>query len=163
MWRGNSNYSICKEGNCYCAALSGLPRGKVGAAGRACGAGGIHCRFHYCLALVENLFHNVFSLLCEWKEQPIQSYFVSGFLLWMGQASILWDLLLLPWLLLEWGSYLLSSYLWSLPWLQRNHLREREINAVQKASWRAATGDLCKEPHHPQLWEKKLSKEVVEE
>lgn len=43
MWRGNSNYSICKEGNCYCAALSGLPRGKAGAAGRAGGTGGISC------------------------------------------------------------------------------------------------------------------------
>lgn len=41
MWCGNSNYSICKEGNGYCAALSGLPRGKAGTAGRAAGVWGI--------------------------------------------------------------------------------------------------------------------------
>lgn len=43
MWRGNSNYNICKEGNGYCAALSGLPRGKAGTAGRAARARGISC------------------------------------------------------------------------------------------------------------------------
>lgn len=32
-WCGSSNYSICKEGNGYCAALSGLPRGKAGRIG----------------------------------------------------------------------------------------------------------------------------------
>lgn len=41
MWRGNSNDSVCKGGNSYCAALSGLPRGKSGASGRAMGAWGI--------------------------------------------------------------------------------------------------------------------------
>lgn len=33
MWCSSSNYSICKEGSGYCAALSGLPRGKAGRIG----------------------------------------------------------------------------------------------------------------------------------
>lgn len=33
MWSSSSNYRICKGGNGYCAALSGLPRGKAGRIG----------------------------------------------------------------------------------------------------------------------------------